>query len=83
MICGLGLPQSKILATPMEVCNEFARPIIALLGPGNTASFEDMLQRRRAVGNTVSNTTGPRFECQITVPETNALSLDQPAGTTS
>ena len=65
MISGLDLPQSKILATPMEVCNEFARPISASLRPGKTASFEDMLQRRRAVSNTVSNTTGPRFERQI------------------
>ena len=34
------------------------------LGPGNTAHFE-MLQRWRAVGNTVSDLTGPRFEPQI------------------
>ena len=39
-----------------EACNE--------LGPGNTAHFE-MLQRWRAVGNTVSDLTGPRFEPQI------------------
>ena len=31
---------------------------------GNTASFEEMLQRWRAVGNTVSDVTGPRFAPQ-------------------
>ena len=31
---------------------------------GNTAPFEEMLQRWRAVGNTVSHLTGPRFEPQ-------------------
>ena len=46
---GLGLPQSKILATPM------VGPISASLRPTNTAPFEGMSQRRRAVGNT--NTT--------------------------
>ena len=45
-----------------EVCNEFARPISASLRPGNTVSFEVMSQRWRAVGNTVSDLTGPRFE---------------------
>ena len=30
--------------------------------PGNTALFEEMLQRWRAVGNTVSDLTGPSFE---------------------
>ena len=29
---------------------------------GNTAPFEEMSQRWRAVGNTVSDLTGPRFE---------------------
>ena len=32
------------------------------LRPGNTASFEEMLQRWRASGNTVSDLTGPTFE---------------------
>ena len=36
----------------------------ASLRPGNTAPFEEMLQRWRAVGNTVSDLTGPRFEPQ-------------------
>ena len=39
-----------------------AGPISASLRPGNTDPFEKMSQRRRAVGNTVSNLTGPRFE---------------------
>ena len=45
-----------------EACNEFAGPISASLRPGNTAPFEEMSQRWRAVGNTVSDLTGPRFE---------------------
>ena len=32
--------------------------------PGNTASFEEMLQWWRAVGNAVPDLTGPRFEPQ-------------------
>ena len=32
--------------------------------PGNTASFEEMSQRWRDVGNTVFDLTGPRFEPQ-------------------
>ena len=40
---------------------------------GNTAPYEEMLHRLRAVGNTESNLTDSRFE----QPETNALSLDQ------
>ena len=31
---------------------------------GNTAPFEEMSQRWRAVGNTVSDLIGPRFESQ-------------------
>ena len=38
--------------------------IFALLRPGNTASFEEMSQWWRAVGNTVSDLTGPRFKPQ-------------------
>ena len=45
-------------------CNELAKPISAPLRPGNTAPFEEMSQRWRAVGNTVSDLTGPRFEPQ-------------------
>ena len=47
-----------------EACNELAGPISASLRPGNTAPFEEMSQRWRAVGNTVSDLTGPRFEPQ-------------------
>ena len=31
---------------------------------GNTGPFEEMSQRWRAIGNTVSDMTGPRFEPQ-------------------
>ena len=48
----------------MQACNEFAGPISASLRPGNTAPFEEMSQRWRAIGNTVSDLTGPRFEPQ-------------------
>ena len=47
-----------------EACNELAAPISASLRPGNTSPFEEMSQRRRAVGNTVSDLIGPRFELQ-------------------
>ena len=46
-----------------EACNEVAGRISASLRPGNTAPFEEMSQRRRAVGNTVHQ-TGLRFEPQ-------------------
>ena len=45
-------------------CDEFAGPIYASLRPGNTASFEEMLQRLQTVDNTMSDLTGPRFEPQ-------------------
>ena len=48
-----------------EACNELAGLISASLRPGNTASFEEMSQRWRAVGNTVSDLTDPRFETQV------------------
>ena len=44
-----------------EACNKFVRPIFASLLPGSTF-FEEMSQRWPAVGNSVSNLTGPRFE---------------------
>ena len=55
--------------------SEFARPIFASLHLGNTASFEEMLQQRQAVGNTVSNLIDQRFEPPT--PEMNMLLLDQ------
>ena len=42
-----------------EACTKLTRPISALLCPGNTAPFKEMLQRWRAVGNIVSDLTGP------------------------
>ena len=47
-----------------EACNELAGPISASLRPDNTAPFEEKRQRWRAIGNTVSDLTGPRFEPQ-------------------
>ena len=43
------------------VCGAHLRVIAPV---GNTAPFKEMLQRWRAVGNTVSVLTGPRFEPQ-------------------
>ena len=48
-----------------EACNEFSGRISASLRPGsNTASFEELSQGWRMVGNTVSDLSGPRFEPQ-------------------
>ena len=44
-----------------EACYEFAGPISASLLPGNTATIEEMSQRRRAVGKTVSKLTETSF----------------------
>ena len=43
---------------------ESVGPISVSLRPGNTAPFEETSQRWRAVGNTVSDLTSPRFEPQ-------------------
>ena len=46
-----------------EAFNNFFWAHPRVIAPtGNTAPFEEMLQRWQAVGNTVSNLTGPRFE---------------------
>ena len=47
-----------------EACYELAEPISPSLRPGNTASYEEMSQRWRAVGNTVFDLTGPKFKPQ-------------------
>ena len=47
-----------------EECNEFTGPISASLRPRNTAPLEEMLLQWRAVGNTVSDLTGPRYKPQ-------------------
>ena len=41
-----------------------SRYIFASLRPGSTAPFEEISQRERAVGNTLFDLTGPRFELQ-------------------
>ena len=62
-----------------EVCNEFARSVSASLRPGNTTPFE-MSRRWRAVGNTVSDLTGPRFEPQTSCSRDERVTHDQLAG---
>ena len=47
-----------------QACNELAGPISESLNPGNTVPFEEMPQGWRAVANTVSYFTGPKFEPQ-------------------
>ena len=47
-----------------KACNKCAGPISASLRPSNTAPFEEILQRWGAIGNTISDLTGPRFEPQ-------------------
>ena len=47
-----------------EASNKCAGSNSASLRPGNTVPFKEMLQRWRAVGNTVSDLTGRRFEPQ-------------------
>ena len=54
-----------------NACNELAGLSSASLRPGNTASFEEMLQRWQAVGNTASDLTGPRFESRTSGSERN------------
>ena len=46
------------------MCDEIAGPTSALLRPRNTALFEEMSRRWLAVGNAVSDLTGPRYEPQ-------------------
>ena len=61
-----------------QITTEFARPASASLRPGDTASFEEMSQQWRAVGNTVSNLANPRFEHQTSrFIETNDFPLDE------
>ena len=57
--------------------NRLARPITASLRLGNTASFKEMWQRWRAVGNTVFDLTARDLNFGPPAPETNALLLDQ------
>ena len=47
-----------------QACYELAGPISASLRPGNTAPFEEMSQQWRAISNTLSDLTGPRYEPQ-------------------
>ena len=47
-----------------EACKKFVGLISASLHSGNIAPFEEMPQRWRAVGSTMSDLTGPRFEPQ-------------------
>ena len=48
-----------------KACNKFVGPISTSLHLCSTAPFKEMLQWWRAVGNSVSDLTDPRFEPQI------------------
>ena len=53
---------------------------IRVIAPaGNTAPFEETSQRWRAIGNTVSDLTGPRFELQ-TSPSRDERVTSRPTG---
>ena len=57
------------------------RAHLRVFAPGSTVPFEEMSQRWRAIGNTVSTLIDLIFEPRILpVLETNALPLDQLAG---
>ena len=49
---------------------------IGNMRPGNIAPLEELSLQWQAVGNTVSNLTGPRFNPRPPAPETNALPLE-------
>ena len=68
-----------ILAVIRRMCKELAGPISASLRTGNTAPFEEMSQRWRAVGNTVSDLTSPRFE-PLTSRSRDERATAQPSG---
>ena len=51
--------QNQIFHYYAEARIKFARPISASLRQGNTARFEEMMQRWQIVGNTVSALTAP------------------------
>ena len=51
-----------MLGVNTEMCNEFERPIYeSFCVQSNTGSFDEMSQGWRAISNTVSNLTDPRF----------------------
>ena len=60
-----------------QTYDEFTKFISASLRLGNLAAFEEMSQWWRAVGNILSDLTGPRFEPQTSRSVTNAFPLDQ------
>ena len=60
-----------------EACNELAGHISASLRAGNTSPFEEMLQRWRAAGKSVSDLTGWDLNLRPSASETNPLPLDQ------
>ena len=56
----------------------FGEAYLCVIAPAdNTAPFEEMLQWWRAIGNTVSDLTGHRFEPETLRSNTIALPLDQ------
>ena len=57
----------------VKLCNKLAWLIFASLRPGNIASFEQMSQWWRAVGNTVSDLTGLKFEPQTSRSRDNRI----------
>ena len=64
--------------TPKRVTNLLAQSP-ASLRPGTTAPFEEMSQRWRVVGNTLSELTDPRFEPQTSRSRDESVT-DRPTG---
>ena len=65
IVAGIGSNLSSYVLYYAEVCNESAGPISTSLCPSNTAApFEEMSPQWRAVDNSASNLTSPRFEPQ-------------------
>ena len=60
----LSFISQKIFGVLSSVIVTFNKKYIIFSMPEQTDPFEEMLQRWRAVGNTVSNLTGPRYEPQ-------------------
>ena len=52
---------------------------IRVFAPRQQSCFEEMSQRCRVVGNTVSDLTGPRFELQISCSRDKRV-IAQPTG---
>ena len=63
-----------------DACNECAGPISVSMRLGNTATLKEISQQWRAIGNAVSDLTGPRFESRTSRFRDERVKLDLLAG---